>query len=148
MKLVAAAVLSAALVYFGVWVRSEFFTEAPFAPLYGPGYDELEQVAEKMVRPGDTLHITATKCAHEQVDVEGQSTWRRVSPTVLRVSGKSGSLTFQAGCETSRFAVVVPDLPPGIWERTGTETAFKGTKQQKQVWTTVRFEVAPPAEQP
>lgn len=119
---------------------------AAFAPLYGPAYDKPQPVQEQSVPAGGVLHVTATKCTHQDVDVYGQITWRRIDPTVLlRPNATPSTRVFKEGCITGTYANEVPvDLPPGLWTLTAVETAVSGTHEQRTRWTTEPFTVTGP----
>lgn len=142
---------------FGSWLFGlavgAIFERAPFAPLYGPGYDEPQTILSPeaidglapSLRPGDTLITTATKCSHEGgVSVSGTVTLRKLEPPPIPnpVQLFTVSRSIQTpGCETRQYATVVPDLPPGLYELVGVEVASKGSDEQYIVWHTAPFEV-------
>lgn len=116
-------------------------------PLYGSGYEQLQEVGEETVAPGGILHVTATKCSREDnVDTYGLVTWHRLEPSIKRFSAANPTTsTKQSGCTTSTFENKVPiDLPPGIYELSAEVVASKGQKEQKIIWTTKRFTVTSP----
>lgn len=143
------ACLSAVAFLLVVSTFDRLTADEPWRPLYGAGYDKLQPTQEVIIAAGDVLHVTATKCSHQEVDVYGYSTWLRVAPSVLRIpNGLPLTRVRPEGCETTVYENQVPaDLAPGVWQLEGTETAIDGAREYRVVWSTQRFTVVP-AERP
>ena len=102
-----------------------------YAPLYG--YDVQRVGGDKVFTTGETVPVSAQKCAegNAPVTVIGSLAWRRVSPPGEAVQLGTGVVERGPGCEQFQFANRVPERVAKItrdlgvpvqWQITGTET--------------------------
>lgn len=121
------AMIGGLLVVLAVGLFEHYHGDKPFQPFYGSGYDSPEPVDVAEVVQGGTIHVTATKCYSEPIQIYGQSNWHFLGspsiPPILHTQPSSVSPK-GIGCETKTFQHVIPiDLPPGPWELAGIDTA-------------------------
>lgn len=160
---VALAVLTVALMVVGsliVW--AELRTDDVYKPLH---YDNPQTVTSRVnimsgapaARIGDTVNVTGTKCADEEVDIIAVTSWKPIEPRGTSiVVGDAHAATRDAGCVTDRFQNDIPDevievvrrqhargYPAPLWQITSSETpiAEDGSEGATEVWYTEPFAI-------
>jgi hypothetical protein len=110
----------------------------------------LQEVAEASVYVGESVTVTGTKCADEEVAVEGQTYWVSLDPGGEIVAGVGGVGTRKKGCETRTYKNRPPaevsktqmewcnhGMELSQWYLSGKETPVNGGKPRS--WTTESF---------
>lgn len=156
-------VVTVALVLVGaVIIWSELRVDDVYKPLH---YENPQTVTSRVnalsgapaAALGDTVNVTGTKCADEEVDIVSVVSWKPVDPRGGSiVIGAPHAATRGAGCVTSRFQNEIPPevaavvrrqhdrgFPAPLWQITGSETplADDGREGAAEVWYTEPFAI-------
>ena len=116
------------------------FKDDPFHPLDNP---VPQLVTSPVVHQGGDVLVTATKCnrAKEDVAFISKAYYRNLATRELTLF-RSGEGAREPGCKTIDYVnPVPPDLPIGVYQIEGVDTAVQGTQVQREPFRTQPFEV-------